>query len=106
MNIAERAEHMREGSPWVDEDVARVDAEIYLRRPQGYGLGYTIGNLQIQQLLGEMRQHQGEAFDLKAFHDDFLARGRLPVSLIRYEMTGADDQVARFWELEPIPGGE
>ncbi len=103
MTISEGAEHMRSGSPWVDEDVARVDAEIYLRRPPGYGLGYTIGNLQIQQLLGELRIRDGDAFDLKAFHDDFLEMGRMPVSLIRYEMLGAEDQVAAFWEFEPIP---
>jgi uncharacterized protein (DUF885 family) len=103
MTIAEGAEHMRSGSPWVDDDVARVDAEIYLRRPPGYGLGYTIGNLQIQQLLGELRIRDGDAFDLKVFHDDFLNMGRMPVSLIRYEMLGGDDQVAAFWDFEPIP---
>jgi len=103
MTIAEGAEHMRVGSPWLDDDVARVDAEIYLRRPPGYGLGYTIGNLQIQQLLGELRARDGEAFDLKAFHDDFMNLGRMPVSLIRYEMLGAEDQVADFWAFEPIP---
>jgi hypothetical protein len=103
MSIAEGAEHMRSGSPWLDADVARVDAEIYLRRPPGYGLGYTIGNLQLQQLLGEMRIAQGENFDLKAFHDAFLAKGRIPISLVRYEMLGTDDQVAEFWDFEPIP---
>jgi len=103
MTIAEGAAHMREGSPWLDDDVARVDAEIYLRRPPGYGLGYTIGNLQLQQLLGEMRIRDGEAFDLNAFHDDFLSKGRIPISLIRYEMLGTEDQVAGFWEFEPIP---
>jgi hypothetical protein len=106
MTIEEGAAHMREGSPWLDDDVARVDAEIYLRRPPGYGLGYTIGNLQIQQLLGELRIRDGEAFDLRAFHDEFLAAGRIPVSLIRYEMLGADDQVADFWEFEPIPAAD
>jgi uncharacterized protein (DUF885 family) len=103
MTIAEGADHMRDGSPWLDDDVARVDAEIYLRRPPGYGLGYTIGNLQLQQLLGELRSRDGEAFDLRAFHDDFLAKGRIPISLIRYEMLGAEDQVSEFWEFEPIP---
>jgi hypothetical protein len=103
MTIQEGAEHMRSGSPWLDDDVARVDAEIYLRRPPGYGLGYTIGNLQIQQLLGELRIRDGEDFDLKAFHDDFLGKGRVPVSLIRYEMLGTEDQVSAFWAFEPIP---
>ncbi len=106
MTIAEAADHMMSGSPWVDADVARVDAEIYLRRPPGYGLGYTIGNLQIQQLLGEMRQRKGEDFDLRAFHDEFLAKGWIPLSLIRYEMLGAEDEVARFWEFEPIPAAD
>jgi uncharacterized protein (DUF885 family) len=103
MTIDEGADHMREGSPWLDDDVARVDAEIYLRRPPGYGLGYTIGNLQLQQLLGEMRSRDGEAFDLQAFHDDFLSKGRIPISLIRWEMLGVEDQVAEFWDFEPIP---
>ena len=103
MTIAEGAEHMLSGSPWLDEDVARVDAEIYLRRPPGYGLGYTIGNLQILQLLGEVRSRKGEAFDLKGFHDALLAMGRMPVSLLRYEMLGAEDQVSQFWDFEPIP---
>ena len=39
--------------PYLDEDVARVDAEIYLRRPPGYGLGYTVGMLQMQKLLAD-----------------------------------------------------
>lgn len=45
----------------------------------------------------------GTAFRLKNFHDDVMARGRLPIVLLRWEMTGLDDEVARFWEREPIP---
>ena len=29
--------------------------------------------------------------------------GRMPVSLIRDQMLGAHDQVAGFWDFEPIP---
>lgn len=103
MTIPEAAKYMKDGSPWLDDDVARVDAEIYLRRPPGYGLGYTIGNIQIQQLLGEARIALGENFDLKAFHDQFMNTGRIPVSLIRYEMLDKDDQIAPFWDWEAIP---
>lgn len=103
MTIAQAADYMKDGSPWLDDDVARVDAEIYIRRPPGYGLGYTIGNIQIQDLLGELRLAQGENFNLKQFHDDFLDTRRIPISLIRWEMTGRDDQVKAFWEWEPIP---
>jgi hypothetical protein len=106
MTIPEGAAYMKNGSPWLDDDVARVDAEIYLRRPPGYGLGYTIGNLQIQQLLGEARVAAGDDFDLKDFHDTFLDAGRIPISLIRYEMLGKTDQIEPFWAFEPIPAAD
>jgi hypothetical protein len=83
-------------TPWLDEDVARVDAEIYLRRPPGYGLGYTIGSFQLYKLLGDRRRQLGDEFMLRDFHDQFMAAGGLPIALIRYEMTGHEDEVARF----------
>ncbi|MEX1310280.1 MAG: DUF885 family protein [Candidatus Sulfomarinibacteraceae bacterium] len=89
--------------PWLDEQVARVDAEIYLRRPPGYGLGYTIGALQMQKLLADRKRQLRDGFDLKTFHDDFMAAGRLPISLIRWEMTGLDDEVRELWSRPPIP---
>ncbi len=89
--------------PWLDAHVARVDAEIYLRRPPGYGLGYTIGMLQMQSLLAERKRQLRDDFDLKKFHDDFMAAGRLPISLIRWEMTGLDDEIRPLWSRQPIP---
>lgn len=88
--------------PYLDPDVARVDAEIYLRRPPGYGLGYTMGNLQMQRLLADRMRQTGDAFVLKEFHDQFMAAGRLPLSLIRWEMTGLDDEVAALWPRERL----
>jgi len=41
--------------------------------------------------------------NLKEFHDEFMAAGRLPISLIRWEMTGLDDQVRDLWSRQPIP---
>ncbi|MCZ8133183.1 MAG: DUF885 family protein [Steroidobacteraceae bacterium] len=96
------AEYWRKWTPYLDPDVARVDAEIYLRRPPGYGLGYTIGAFQVQKLLGELRHRDGDAFRLRDFHDRFLAAGAIPIVLIRYEMTGYDDEVARFWDRVPL----
>ena len=89
--------------PWLDENVARVDAEIYLRRPPGYGLGYTMGMLQMQSLLAERKRQLRDGFVLKNFHDEFMAAGRLPISLIRWEMTGLDDEVRELWHREPLP---
>jgi hypothetical protein len=101
--VAQAVAHMRARTPWLDENVARVDAEIYLRRPPGYGLAYTIGKLQMDALLAEQSRRLGPAFKLRDFHDGFLAAGRLPIALIRYEMTGEADQVGRFWRTPAIP---
>jgi len=103
MSVQEVADWWLPRVPWLDEDVARVDAEIYLRRPPGYGLGYTIGMLQMQSLLAARKWQLGDDFNLKEFHDDFMAAGRLPISLIRWEMTGLDDQVRDLWSRRPIP---
>jgi len=103
MTVKEAVDFMRAKTPWLDENVARVDAEIYLRRPPGYGVGYTIGNLQMRELLADRSNQLGEDFNLKEFHDAFMAAGRLPISLIRWQMTGIDDEVVDFWNVEPMP---
>ncbi|MCU0891877.1 MAG: DUF885 domain-containing protein [Sandarakinorhabdus sp.] len=90
-------------TPWLDTNVARVDAEIYLRRPPGYGLGYTVGMIEMQKLLADRRHQLGDKFVLKQFHDEFMAAGRLPMSVIRYDMTGFDDEVRNFWKRDPLP---
>jgi hypothetical protein len=95
--IQDAVRYMVDRTPLMDENVARVDAEIYLRQP-GYGISYQMGKIQIDQLLAERAIQLGDRFDLKAFHDQFLAAGMIPISLIRWEMTGLDDEVRHFWD--------
>lgn len=102
MSVSEVVAWWMERTPWLDENVARVDAEIYLRRPPGYGLGYMIGMLQMQQLLADRKRQLGDDFVLKDFHDTFMASGRLPLSLLRWEMTGLEDEVSDLWKREPL----
>lgn len=109
MNAKEAAEYWKKWTPWLDDDVARVDAEIYLRRPPGYGLSYTMGSFQMYKLLGERRLQLGEKFDLQEFHDWIMQTGRLPVSLLRYDLTGYDDEVRELWErpsLQSVLAGQ
>ena len=103
MTVEQAVKYMRDRTPFLDEDVARVDAEIYLRRPPGYGIGYTVGYLQMRKLLADRRWQLGEEFEVQRFHDDFLSRGRLPMSLLRWEITGLDDEVRQLWGWQPIP---
>ncbi len=103
MTVEEATQYMMDRVPYLNRNVARVDAEIYLRRPPGYGISYTIGKLQIDKLLADSYRQKGNDFNLGKFHDEFLSLGRIPVSLIRYQMTGLDDEVKQLWNWEPIP---
>ena len=103
MTVSEAVDYWMARVPWLDADVARVDAEIYLRRPPGYGLGYMTGMVQMQELLADRKRQLGDEFNLQAFHDTLMQSGRLPIALLRWEMTGLDDEIARLWSREPLP---
>jgi|HubBroStandDraft_4_1064222.scaffolds.fasta_scaffold01104_5 hypothetical protein len=88
--------------PYMDPDVARVDAAIYLRQPT-YGLCYQLGKMEMLKLVGDRERQLGEKFNLKEFDDQFIASGTIPISLIRWEITGLDDEVKAFWNTPEIP---
>lgn len=102
MSVDEVVNWWLERVPYLDRDVARVDAEIYLRRPPGYGLGYTIGMLQMQRLLADRKRQLKDDFVLRDFHDQFMQAGRLPLSLVRWEMTGLDDEAKQLWPRQRL----
>lgn len=103
MTVSEAVNYWMERVPYLDADVARVDAEIYLRRPPGYGLGYMTGMVQMQALLADRKRQLGDNFNVQEFHDTLMRSGRLPISLLRWEMTGLDDEVADLWRRGPLP---
>lgn len=55
----------------------------------GAALIYLMGTDTVVQLREALRERQGEAFDLAAFHDTFLSYGSIPVALIREAMLRA-----------------
>jgi hypothetical protein len=68
------------------------DLALYLRQP-GYGTSYVYGKLMFEKLLAEVSIQKGDEFRLKDFLDDYFSRGIIPASLIRWEMTGRDDEM-------------
>ena len=102
MTVGETMQFWKKWTPYLDDNVARTDAGIYIRRPPGYGMTYTIGALQLQQLLVDRRRQLGDTFSLRDYHDYLMNTGRLPVSLLRYDLTGYDDEVQRFWHHVPL----
>ncbi|HET7100276.1 MAG TPA: DUF885 domain-containing protein [Terriglobia bacterium] len=49
-------------------------------------LAYTLGKLEIMKLREDYKKMLGDKFNLKAFHDQFLSYGVVPVKLIREQM--------------------
>lgn len=65
------------------ESEASIIAEIerYMAWP-GQALSYKIGQLKIRELRAGAEQQLGNHFDLRAFHDQILAPGCLPLKLL------------------------
>jgi uncharacterized protein (DUF885 family) len=53
-------------------------------------LYYTLGKLQIYKLRADVQKAHGKGFDLRAFHDEFVRQGGLPIKLIRRIMLPGD----------------
>lgn len=82
--------------------------EGVLRKYTCIGSMYVIGKTQIEQLVSERALRLGDEFDLGNFHDDLLSRRVIPVTLIRWEMTGHEDEVRSVWPDvvgKPFPAG-
>jgi len=65
-------------------------------------IGYYIGKVQLESLFAEVALERGRDFSLKNFHDEFLEAGVIPISLIRWEMTGDGEQVASMRNAPPL----
>lgn len=68
-------------------ELVRAEQHLYLQQP-GYGTSYITGKIQFETLLAERRRQLGDRFTMQAFMDEFNAAGLVPVSLLRWELTG------------------
>jgi hypothetical protein len=96
LTLEEAIQYLMDEVPLMEENLARYDLQIYLRRP-AYGMTYLAGEVQFEKLLSDRARQLGKDFDLGKFHDEFLAAGSIPITLIRWEMTGLDDEVKKLW---------
>jgi hypothetical protein len=78
-----------------DLDLLGFEQQLYLRQP-GYGTSYITGKYLLEQLMAERSQQLGDAFTLSRYFTEMNAAGLIPVSLIRWEMTGKDDDIKRM----------
>ena len=67
-------------------------------RGVGHHMLMVVGKAQFMELFRDRANQLGDAFVLKDFMDEFYASGFIPMSLIRWEITGYDDEIG---ELAP-----
>jgi hypothetical protein len=89
-NIDEATEYLRTRTP-MDYETARAEAISFASSP-GQAISYQIGKLQILKFLADARQKKGHQFNLRAFHDYLWKNGNVPISLLRWEYLGLDDE--------------
>jgi uncharacterized protein (DUF885 family) len=75
-------EHSTEDEPSIQAEVDR-----YIAMP-GQALAYKIGQLKIIELRERAKAQLGPKFDIKAFHDEVLSAGALPLDVLEQRIDG------------------
>jgi uncharacterized protein (DUF885 family) len=65
----------------VDEPTVQSETDRYIATP-GQALAYKLGQLKIRELRERARSELGARFDIRAFHDEILNAGVLPLDLL------------------------
>lgn len=96
MTMAEAGEFHASMTPrnWMSRelDLLFFEQQLYLRQP-GYGTSYITGKYLLECLLADRsRQLDGE-LPLAQFFDELNATGSIPISLVRWQLTGDDDEI-------------
>ena len=64
---------------------AETETDRYIGWP-GQALAYTTGQREIEALRQELAARDGQRFDLRAFHDQVIGHGSLPLATLRREL--------------------
>ena len=78
------------GAP--ESQVAEI--ERYMAWP-GQALGYKIGQLKIRELRARAEKKLGAKFDLRAFHDEILGEGALPLAVLERHLDEWSERIAK-----------
>jgi uncharacterized protein (DUF885 family) len=75
----------------MDEPNIQSEVDRYIAWP-GQALAYKLGQLEILKLREDARQKLGDKFDLRAFHDEVLGNGALPLDVLDSEISAWIDR--------------
>ena len=69
----------------ISEQGATAEVERYMASP-GQALSYKTGQLKLGELRARYEKQLGKKFDLRAFHDEILAGGSMPLAVLERRM--------------------
>jgi len=96
LTLTEAQTYFVENTPygWTLPDGREVwyETETTLRFP-GWHTGMSAGKTQLLSLMTDRANQLGDEFNLCEFMDAFFTAGMIPMSLIRWEMTGLEDEI-------------
>ena len=69
----------------IDEPAATAEVERYLAMP-GQALAYKVGALKLRELRTRYEKQLSKRFNVKAFHDELLAGGSMPLAILERHM--------------------
>ncbi len=101
MSVVDGYQYLRSRVP-MDSATAMDESAGFAGGP-GQAITYTIGKLQITKLLAERRERLGDRFVLREFHDYLWQNGNVPIALLRWELTGASDEIMRMGPTGAAP---
>jgi uncharacterized protein (DUF885 family) len=70
----------------MDEPNIQTEVDRYIAWP-GQALAYKMGQLEILKLRQQAREKLGDKFDIRAFHDEVLGNGALPLDVLESEVS-------------------
>lgn len=77
-------QYMKDNSPMAESDIV-AEVERYMAVP-GQALSYKVGQLKILALRARAEKALGDKFDLKAYHDQILTSGSLPMAVMEQKI--------------------
>jgi uncharacterized protein (DUF885 family) len=66
---------------------ANIETDRYIAWP-GQALSYMTGMREIRRLRRELEARDGDRFDLRAFHDEVIGHGSMPLVTLATELPG------------------